>query len=199
MTSLLFDSFSHRVPLDNEHEYRTVIWQHQESGDTEAIAFFQETLANYVESARDKRAKNYRPENLKLNEFREFGYIFHRPSNEIQSFCGLQKMTQDTFRVGSRAWINPKWRRSLFRTVENNMLVKIQLKRHQAHCPFLFASRETGPGSIQHFLRYDVFEKFKLWPEPIELRSRNNHQWIIYHSQDSKKTTSFIEQLRYKS
>src|SRR5690242_14978085 len=106
-----------RIRLSENLEYRTVVMNYEFVDDKPSIALFFSTLDKYnAQPGRDRLAQNYTQKLMKFPTFKEFGYIYDHATESISAFCGLQRMTRNSFRVGARCWIAPQVRRNFFRT-----------------------------------------------------------------------------------
>lgn len=137
---------------------------------------------SFAQSGNDKLASNY---NLKhISRMVEYGYVYNNNPSDLVYMVGIEDFQNGAFRIESRLFVHPNYRKTFWKSPDNYEVVKHQINIHNSKYEFLFKSREAkNPAGFRISARLDNF--FKDWtihPNQIELRYKNNWQWIMYNT-----------------
>lgn len=163
------------IDLECGYIYKPVI-----SGDWED---FDESFLHHLDGAYnngDALANNY---TLKqIGRMQEYGYVYNQDPNDLVYMVGLENFHSGAYRIESRLYMHPNYRRRYWRSPDNYETVKRQISNHMDTCQFLFKSREAeNPAGFLISARLDsYFNDWVVYPTKIELRYRNNWQFIMY-------------------
>jgi hypothetical protein len=139
-------------------------------------------LQMQLESESDKLGKNYKFDELNLDEMYNFNFIFD--GDEPVQASGCQIMSPNVVRVCSRYYLFDD-----YRTDNTNPLNKIDdfyelqysLKLLKQF-PLIIWSREKSPSFFRRIkeARSDIFSEWEVYHDRVELKFKNNFQSIFY-------------------
>ena len=136
----------------------------------------------HLDSLNDRLADNY--SGTKLNLDKMYNFTFTYDGNNIVQCSGTQICTDDVARVLSRYYVF-----SEYRTDGTNPLEKTDDFAELRYTldtlsdfPLVIWTRDKGKGFFKRLKRHrpDLFDKWEVYPEQIELMYKNNHQNIFY-------------------
>lgn len=130
-------------------------------------------------SGSDPLAANYNEK--AIMRMAEYGYITNE-SGDVVYMTGLEDFSNGIYRIESRTWINPKYRRKFWRCPDDYQTILLQINNHASETNMLFKSREAkNPAGFTISARLnDYFKDWIVYPEEIELKYKDNWQWIMY-------------------
>ncbi len=150
---------------------------------------FLKTLEQ-IRSSDDPLSKNY--ELRYIDRHVEYGYMYDQDGN-IAYMAGVQPFADQVYRIESRTWINPIYRKRMWNPPDNYALTIQQYNNHKYK--MIFKSREKSPaGHLRSQKLNDFFKDWILYPEKIELKMKNNWQWIMY-----KGDVNEVKNILYKA
>jgi hypothetical protein len=163
------------VPLACGYTYCPVIrGKHQQLDEV-----FHAHLDNAYQNG-DPLSKNY---TLKqILRMQEYGYIYNQDPTDLVYMVGLENFQDRAFRIESRLYVHPNYRRRIWRSPDNYEAVKLQININIGECDFLFKSRTAvNPAGFAISARLDAFfGDWTILPSQIELRYPDNWQHIMY-------------------
>lgn len=136
----------------------------------------------HLDSLNDRLADNY--SGTKLNLDKMYNFTFTYDGDDIVQCSGTQICTDDVARVLSRYYVF-----SEYRTDGTNPLEKTDDFAELRYTldtlsdfPLVIWTRDKGKGFFKRLKRDrpDLFDKWEVYPEQIELMYKNNHQNIFY-------------------
>ena len=136
----------------------------------------------HLDSLNDRLADNY--SGTKLNLDKMYNFTFTYDGDNIVQCSGTQICTDDVARVLSRYYVF-----SEYRTDGTNPLEKTDDFAELRYTldtlsdfPLVIWTRDKGKGFFKRLKRHrpDLFDKWEVYPEQIELMYKNNHQNIFY-------------------
>ena len=140
-------------------------------------------LQMMIESESDRLSENYKFNKLRLNEMYNFTFVFDDKDAPIQA-SGCQIMSDNVVRVFTRYYVFND-----FRTDGKNLLNKTddfeELKYSLdllTEFPLVIWSRDKTFTFFKRLKigRPDIFSKWEIYPNKIELKYKNNFQFIFY-------------------
>jgi hypothetical protein len=163
------------IPLECGYTYRPVI-----SGDWQD---FDDVFQSHLDGAYqngDPLSANY---TLKqILRMQEYGYVYNTDPSDLVYMVGLENFRNGAYRIESRLYVHPNYRRRYWKSPDNYETIKHQISNHIDSCQLLFKSREAeNPAGFLISARLDpYFSDWTVFPTKIELRYRNNWQYIMY-------------------
>tara|TARA_B100000424_G_scaffold244501_1_gene214830 strand:- start:2329 stop:2916 length:588 start_codon:yes stop_codon:yes gene_type:complete len=184
------------IKLDCGLTYRPLILDHKVICDD----YLNDLLLNIKLNSTDKLKNNYTLH--QLLRCKEYGYVFASDENDIIMMQGIEHFGKGVYRVESRIYIFPNYRSLLWKSVDNYNIIDHYCAKYHNEINFLFKSREgqNPAGLIQcKKIRPDFFNQdWILHKNILELKYKNNFQWIYYKNNNyKKKDEEYIEQLKY--
>ena len=162
----------------NEHlKYKIV--KHNDHIDYDADFLYH---LDYAYNCGDKLSANYNI--TAINRMIEYGYIFHEDTKNLVFMVGLEDFGKKIGRSFSRLFIHHSKRNFYWKMTEVYQLVVNQIERNKEHLDFVFASREAANvGTWRIFKKQsEYFSDWIINAESIELKYKNNFQFIFYKS-----------------
>lgn len=157
--------------------YKVVKMNSYEDYDNEFL-----THLNFAFSNNDPLSKNYTLKSI--NRMIEYGYVYHENPNNLVFMVGLEDFGNKIFRSESRLFVHPNYRKPFWKSIDNYETVINQINNHISDCNFIFKSRQAhNSAGFKISQRLNSF--FKDWiihDKQIELKYKNNFQWICYKS-----------------
>ena len=152
---------SHRTNLENELCYD---------------AFLQ------MAESQDRLADNYSFNKLNLNKMYHYNILFDNNNPVLAS--GSQMLSDNVIRVMSRYYSFPDYRTdgtNLLEKVDNFYELQYVLKRLEDF-KLIIWSRDKGSSFFKRLKvgRPDIFSNWKVYPKKIELKYKNNFQYVFY-------------------
>lgn len=161
--------------LQNGMTYKSV----KRNNDTDYDAHFLQCLDSAFHS-NDKLAKNYTIQSI--NRMKEYGYVYKNNPSDIVYMVGIEDFGNGCFRTESRLYVTEKYRSNYWRSPDNYETIIYQIGLHTNDAHLLFKSRAAS--NVAGFTiskRYsNYFSDWEIYPSKIELRYKNNIQWIMY-------------------
>lgn len=144
--------------------------------------YFMDHL-NFAYNNNDRLSSNYVIK--AIDRMQEYGYVFNSDQRDLVYMVGLEDFGNGYFRSESRLFVHPTYRRRIWRSPDNYETVKRQIFNHREDTRFLFKSREgASPGGFLISQRLDnYFNDWYVYPTKIELKYKDNIQWIMYHGE----------------
>lgn len=136
----------------------------------------------FASSLGERLSKNY---NLKsIKRMFEYGYVYDQTPSKLVLMVGLEQFGEKILRAESRLFVHPSYRSHFWKSPDSYESVKLQINHGLSKCDFLFKSREAkNPGALNVSARRDqFFASWNVYPRPIELKYKNNWQWIMYRN-----------------
>jgi len=149
--------------------------------DTEYDSFFLQHL-DFAFNNKDPLSKNYTLKSI--DKMVEYGYVYHQSPENLVFMVGIEDFGNNVFRSESRLFVHPKYRKTFWKSIDNYETVIHQINNHVANCNFIFKSREAKNGAgfrISQRL-HPFFRDWVIHGKQIELRYKNNFQWICYRN-----------------
>jgi len=130
----------------------------------------------------DRLANNYTMNNLKLDEMYFYNFLFDNGEPVLAS--GSEIMSDNVVRVMSRYYSFPDYRTdgtNLLDKVDDFYELKYVLERLNEF-KLVIWSRDKSPSFFKRLKagRPDLFSEWKIYPQKIELRYKDNFQSIFY-------------------
>ena len=141
----------------------------------------------------DRLHKNY---NIKqIARMKEYGMCMD--GDEFIYMVGLDDFSKGIYRIESRLWVNPKYRKKFWKSPDNYATIFKQINLHKSTTNFLFKSREApNPGGFRISARlHKYFTDWVIYPKQIELKWKDNWQWIMYRPCHNSEI--YIKELQY--
>lgn len=152
---------------------------------------------DFAASGNDPLASNYNLDHIR--RMKEYGYVYNKKPSELVYMVGLEDFQNNAYRIESRLFVHPSYRRKYWKSPDGYETIKHQINNHVDSCDFLFKSRTAkNPAGFKISARIDNF--FKDWnihDSEIELRYRDNMQWIMYKNLKGS-AIDHIEKLYYQ-
>ena len=161
---------------------------------------FDNIFLNHLSFARqcnDRLSANY---NLKaIQRMVEYGYVFNEDPKDMVMMVGIEDFGNRAYRIESKLFVHPKYRSSFWRSPDDYETVKYQISKHKSDSQFLFKSREAkNPAALKVSARLDsFFQDWFIYPEKIELRYKDNWQWIMYKRSMGGDVKNHVQKLLY--
>ena len=131
---------------------------------------------------KDPLGNNYSRQNLKLHEMIHYSFIFDE-NNKPEHAAGCQKLSNNVVRVFSRYYVFPEYRffgSHMLDKNDNFLDLKYWLPMLEKY-KLIIWTREKGNGFFRRLKKHNsLFNEWNVYPEMIELRSKNNWQSIFY-------------------
>lgn len=141
----------------------------------------------------DRLHKNYTIK--QIARMKEYGMCMD--GDDFVYMVGLDDFGEGIYRIESRLWVNPKFRKKYWRSPDNYASVLSQIDKHKDTTNFLFKSREAAnPAGFRISARlHKYFTNWKIHQEQIELKWKNNWQWIMYKPTIDEQ--DYIKRIQY--
>lgn len=113
---------------------------------------------------------------------KEYGYVYtNNDPSDIVYMSGIEDFGNGCFRTESRLYVAEKYRRNYWRSPDDYETIIYQISLHIADANLLFKSRTANnAASFTISKRYNsYFSDWEVYPTKIELRYKNNIQWIM--------------------
>lgn len=153
------------------------------------------THLNFAFNNNDYLSKNY---NLKvIDRMVEYGYVYHNSPENLVFMVGIEDFGNGVFRSECRLFVHPNYRRPYWKSIDNYETVIHQINNHIKNSKFIFKSREAkNSAGFKISQRLNTF--FRDWvihDTQIELRHKNNFQWICYKNleDDAQKHIKYLQ------
>ena len=159
---------------------------------------FDNIMTSILLESTDRLKSNYTYYELSKSMI-EYGHI-ENELGEIIYMAGTQDFENGNYRVESRTYIPPKFRTKFWRPPDNYALTKYQIKKTLDTCNMHFKSRESlNPNGHLMSARIapDLFSDWKVVETVIELKYKDNWQWIMYKNYQGNYLDN-IDSVRYK-
>lgn len=136
----------------------------------------------HLDSLNDRLADNY--SGTKLNLDKMYNFTFTYDGDNIVQCSGTQICTNNVARVLSRYYVFNEYRTDGINPLEKTddfAELKYTLNT-LSDFPLVIWTRDKGKGFFKRLKRGrpDLFDKWEVYPEQIELMYKNNHQNIFY-------------------
>lgn len=155
------------------------------------------THLNFAFNNNDHLSKNYMLSSI--DRMIEYGYVYHNSPKNLVFMVGIEDFGNKILRSECRLFVHPKYRKSYWKSIDNYETVIYQINNHIKNCRFIFKSREAkNPASFRISQNLNAF--FQDWiihDVQIELKYKNNFQWICYKNLDGDAKTH-IQHLQFK-
>lgn len=133
----------------------------------------------------------------KIDQMVEYGYVVN-DYNEIVYMSGIELFGDNCYRIESRTYVPQKFRLKKWSCPHGYAAVRYQMSK-MSNVNMWFKSRgaKNKFSNLSYAWKYDGFSyDWQLYPDPIELKWRDNFQWIYYKVVNTNKD-SLIDSLRY--
>lgn len=132
--------------------------------------------------SQDRLADNYSFNKLNLNKMYYYNILFDNNNPVLAS--GSQMLSDNVIRVMSRYYSFPDYRTdgtNLLEKVDNFYELQYVLKRLEDF-KLIIWSRDKGSSFFKRLKvgRPDIFSNWKVYPKKIELKYKNNFQYVFY-------------------
>lgn len=180
------------INLKNDLKYKIIKFKE--------VYYPDEYFANHLSFAfnnRDALSANYTDK--AISRMVEYGYVFKDDPADMLFMVGVEDFGNGCLRSESRLFVHPKYRKPYWTSMDNYQTVITQINNHVDHSSFMFKSRtakNTGGFRVSARLT-NFFNDWVIHPKQIELRYKNNWQWIMYKNIKGNPN-EFIESLYYK-
>lgn len=155
-------------------------------------------LIESIQYTNDPLKDNYTLKSI-LDKLFLFGYLKNN-DGEIVYFSGVESFGDEIHRIETKTYVPPKFRTSSWMNKHNYLLVDEHKFLLRDSTNFLFKSREAKSSAIHKKCMRMVPESFpdwKIYPTQIQLRYKDNWQWIMYKSYSGDEE-EHLNKLRYK-
>lgn len=131
-----------------------------------------------VQAGSDKFAANYNL--ITIRRMTEYGYIYNNTPDDLVYMTGIQEMAPSIFRLESRLYLDPKYRKRIWSSPDDYEAVQYQYQFINAD--MIFKSREVcnAAGLTLCQKHNSFFDDWQLYDSQIELKYKNNWQWIFF-------------------
>lgn len=182
------------IRIGNGLKYKSV----RSSGVSDYDAEFIKHI-DFANEGDDKKAKNY---NLThIDRMMEYGYVYANDDpSDLVFMVGIEDFGEGCARCECRLFIHPNYRTYLWSPPRGYYdLIMYQVDKHDEDIDFLFKSREAANSATLDVTRTlnPFFEDWVTHPEKLELKYKNNFQWVMYRDNYGLAKEK-IEYLRYK-
>lgn len=135
---------------------------------------------NFAYSSGDALSKNYTTSSI--DRMIEYGYVYNKDPYDLVFMVGIEDFGKNIFRSESRLFVHPKYRKPFWKSIDNYETVIYQINNHIERCDFIFKSREAKNGASFRIAQRlnSFFNDWIIHDTEIELKYRNNFQWICY-------------------
>lgn len=152
----------------------------------DGLEFFDDNflrVLDRINNSDDELRDNY--DIKQIRRMSEYGYIYKDDPADIIYMTGIQDFGNGAYRLTSRTYITPEYRTGYWRSPDKYQMVKHQMDNLLASgkAKLLFKSREkANPAglNISRRLAPEYFGDWEILPGQIELRWKDNWQWILY-------------------
>lgn len=161
---------------------------------------YDDNFLNHLKSANangDRLSGNYDIQNI--DRMREYGFVYNKSKKDLVYMVGIQDFDDGIYRIESRLYVHPNYRKSFWKSPDNYETIKHQINNLKDKSNFLFKSREgKNTASFKISARYDnFFNDWQIYKDKIELKWKNNYQWIMYKTIKGN-TNDYIKKIMYK-
>jgi hypothetical protein len=136
----------------------------------------------------------------KINQMDTYGYVTNA-DGEIVYMSGIERFSEYCYRIESRTYVPPKFRKKVWRCSHGYEAVKYQMNNFKNPVSMWFKSREAKNNfsNLSYAHRYDGFSSgWKVHKHPIELKWKDNYQWIYYNICDNMNIDTLINSMTFK-
>jgi len=153
------------------------------------------------DSADDKLSWNYTQAGLKLKDMAIYTVLWDYKQDQPVLVTGAQHTSDNTCRLFSRYYLFKNYRTGIdnrrYDKVDDFQVDMWHWEILKNQYSFFYWSREKGPNFFKRIkmLRPDVFSRWQVWPDNIELLWKNNWQGIFYTS--TKDPQTMIDELTF--
>ncbi len=153
------------------------------------------------DSADDKLSWNYTQAGLKLKDMAIYTVLWDYKQDQPVLVTGAQHTSDNTCRLFSRYYLFKNYRTGIdnrrYDKVDDFQVDMWHWEMLKNQYSFFYWSREKGPNFFKRIklLRPDVFSRWQVWPDNIELLWENNWQGIFYTS--TKDPQTMIDELTF--
>jgi hypothetical protein len=160
---------------------------------------YDENFLNHLRYAlnlNEKLSRNYTIESI--DRMLEYGYVYDKDPANLVLMMGVEPFGDKIFRVFSRTFVHTTYRTNYWCLPDNDETVTLQTKRIAESCDFIFVSRQASNSGILKYIikNSSLFNDWSVYREKIELKYKNNWQWIMYKS-FQENTLNIINQLKF--
>jgi len=159
-----------------------------------------------VERHTHRLAANYSYQRLNLDKMILYSILYNAKDRKPVLATGVQKFHRQSARVFSRYFIFSEYRKGhvpvLLNKIDDFELLEREVALVSEKYPFIFWSRDKGTLFFKKLkeARPEIFGKWVVHPEKIEMLYKNNHQGFMYYNAGSDPAAQYIEQdLVYRS
>lgn len=153
---------------------------------------------DYAKHLNEKLSQNYQIRHIL--KMKEYGYIYNKDPDNLVYMVGLEDFGHGIFRIESRLFVHPNYRQKIWKSPDSYEVIKKQINTNNTSCNFLFKSRiaRNPAGFLISAKLDDYFKSWKVYPSMIELKYKENWQWIMYKNVRNDDEGKYIEKICYK-
>lgn len=192
MVYIIAEEYGKKMDLDN-FEIKTVVLD----GNIYNTHLYN-ILLNDVYQTRDKRYLNY--SDKAFSRMKEYCVLIDKKNDDIFYASGLENFGKNCYRIESRTYKPKNMREKLWSSPSNYLVPRYFLKKYKKNIDFCFKSREgcnIAALTISYKLT-DLYTDWKISSQKIELKYKNNFQWIMFNNFSKKPDNFFMEYLAFK-